>query len=164
MPRSERAARRDQFVWLAVIGGVAVFGLLGWALFWPDRACAQPACARDRFAITIEVDALTNVPPIDFEVPADGERVSLHSILRDAGIDVRTELDQLELPYRASSGALDRADLYQFASVWRRDARATDADATIYALLTTGLVSDDGSPLFGIMFDTADREAFALAP
>jgi outer membrane protein OmpA-like peptidoglycan-associated protein len=104
------------------------------------------------------------VPPIDFEVPADRGRVSLRSILRAAGIEVGVELDQLELPYRESSGSLDRADLYQFASVWRRDARPTDSDATVYALLTAGLVSDDGSPLFGMMFDNVDREAFALAP
>jgi outer membrane protein OmpA-like peptidoglycan-associated protein len=164
MPRSERAARRDRFLWLACAGGVAAAGLLGWALFWPDRACAQPACARDRFAITIEVDAFGQVPPIDFEVPADGGRVSLQSILRGAGVDVGVELDQLELPYQESSGPLDRADLYQFASVWRRDPRPDASDATVYALLTAGLVSEDGSPLFGIMFDNTDREAFALAP
>jgi outer membrane protein OmpA-like peptidoglycan-associated protein len=156
--------RRDRFVWLAGVGGVAATGLLGWALFWPDRACAQPACARDRFAITIEVDAFGQVPPIDFEVPAAGGRVSLQSILRGAGVQVGVELDQLDLPYRESSGPLDRADLYQFASVWRRDTRPDASDATVYALLTAGLVSDDGSPLFGIMFDNADREAFALAP
>ena len=74
--------------WLAVAGGLAAVGLLGWALFWPDRACAQPACARDRFAITIEVDAFGQVAPIDFEVPADGGRVSLQSILRGAGVEV----------------------------------------------------------------------------
>ncbi len=164
MSRSERAARRDRFVWLAGVGGVAATVLLGWALFWPDRACAQPACARDRFAITIEVDAFGQVAPIDFEVPADGGRVSLQSILRGAGVEVGVELDQLDLPYRESSGPLDRADLYQFASVWRRDTRPAASDATVYALLTAGLVSEDGSPLFGIMFDNVDREAFALAP
>src|SRR5262245_20271052 len=165
MPRSERAPfRREKLLWLAIAGGLAATGLLGWALFWPDRSCAQPACARDRFAITIEVDDFGQVPPIDFEVPADGGRVSLRSILRAAGIEVGVELDQLDLPYRESSGPLDRADLYQFASVWRRDARHADSDATVYALLTAGLVSDDGSPLFGMMFDNADREAFALAP
>ena len=55
--------------------------LLGWALLWPDSSCAQPACARQRFNIAIEVDALQQVPVIPFDVPAQGQSVSLRAIL-----------------------------------------------------------------------------------
>jgi outer membrane protein OmpA-like peptidoglycan-associated protein len=143
---------------------IAVTGVLAWALLWPERACAQPACARARFALSIEVDAFGQVQPIEFEVPADNGRVSLQSILGAGGVEVSLDIDQVDLPYRESSGPLDRADLYQFASIWRKSAGHADSDATIYALLTTGLVSDNGEPLFGIMFDNTEREAFALAP
>lgn len=144
---------------------VATGGLLGWALFWPESSCASPACARQRFAVAIELDSFRNVKPIQFDVPAeDGRRISLRSMFAAGGIDVTLEQDQADLPYVASSGALDRADLYQFAVAWRNRAAPQGTDARIYALLATALVSDTGEPLFGIMFDDADREGFAVAP
>ncbi len=155
---------RDKLAWPLAAAAIAAAGVLAWALLWPERACAHPACARDRFALAVEVDAFGQVPPIDFEVSADNGRVSLQSILGAGGVEVSLDIDQVDLPYRESSGPLDRADLYQFASIWRRSSDHADSDATIYALLTTGLVSDNGEPLFGIMFDNADREGFALAP
>src|SRR5690606_36400802 len=39
-----------------------------------------------------------------------------------------------------------------------------DAHAALYALVTPALISDAGEPLFGIMFDVAGREGFAVAP
>jgi outer membrane protein OmpA-like peptidoglycan-associated protein len=165
MRRNERRpGLRDKLAWPVAVAAIAVTGVLAWALLWPERGCAQPACARDRFALAIEVDAFGQVQPIEFEVPADNGRVSLQSILGAGGVEVDLDIDQVDLPYRESSGPLDRADLYQFASVWRKSGSHASSDATIYALLTTGLVSDNGEPLFGIMFDNADREAFALAP
>jgi hypothetical protein len=55
--------------------------LLGWALLWPDSTCAQPACARQRFSIAIEVDALQQVPVIPFGVPVQDQSVSLRAIM-----------------------------------------------------------------------------------
>ena len=86
--------------------------LLGWALLWPDSGCAQPACARQRFNIAIEVDALQQVPVIPFEVPVQDQSVSLRAIMSGGGIDTVVRPDNLDLPYKAASGPLDRADLY----------------------------------------------------
>lgn len=145
---------------------VATVGLLfSWAMWWPANDCSEPGCARKRFAVSIEVDAFAQVPTIDFEALIDGEIVSLQSILRGGGIDARLGFDQLELPFRESSGPLDRADLYQFVTQWRnRGPLEPGTDARLYALLTTALISDNGEPLFGIMFDLAGREGFAVAP
>ena len=138
--------------------------LLGWALLWPDSSCAQPACARQRFSIAIEVDALQQVPPIPFDVPAQGQPVSLRAIMSGGGIDTTVTPDDLDLPYKAASGPLDRADLYRFADAWGSKTVPSGADAKVYALLTAALVSDSGEPLFGIMFDVKDRQGFAVAP
>lgn len=138
--------------------------LLGWALLWPDSSCAQPACARQRFHIAIEVDALQQVPVIPFDVPAQGESVSLQAILSSGGIETAVTPDNLDLPYKAASGPLDRADLYRFAAAWSSKTVPSDADAKVYALLAAALVSDTGEPLFGIMFDVKDRQGFAVAP
>jgi outer membrane protein OmpA-like peptidoglycan-associated protein len=148
---------------MAAGAAIVAAALVGWALLWPDAACAQPACARGRFDVGIEVDALGQVEPIEFDVPTADGRMSLRSILHSGGIEVDLEIDQLDLPYHESSGPLDRADLFQFASAWRSAPRA-GTDATVYAVLTSGLISDNGEPLFGIMFDIAGREGFALAP
>lgn len=138
--------------------------LLGWALLWPDSSCTQPACARQRFSIAIEVDALQQVPTIPFEVPAQGQHVSLRDIMSGGGIDTTVAPDDLDLPYKAASGPLDRADLYRFADAWGSKAVPSGADAKVYALLAAALVSDSGEPLFGIMFDVKDRQGFAVAP
>ena len=143
---------------------VASSALLGWALLWPDSSCSQPACARQRFSIAIEVDALNQVPSIRFDVPTDNEPVSLHAILKSGGIDTTLTPDNLDLPYKAASGPLDRADLYRFAAAWSSKTVPEGADAKVYALLAAALVSDTGEPLFGIMFDVRDRQGFAVAP
>ena len=81
-----------------------------------------------------------------------------------AGIDTTVTPDDLDLPYKAASGPLDRADLYRFAAAWGSKTVPSDADAKVYALLAAALVSDTGEPLFGIMFDVKDRQGFAVAP
>jgi outer membrane protein OmpA-like peptidoglycan-associated protein len=144
-----------------LLAGAAVFC---WALLWPASWCSEPACARQRFTVAVEIDALRQVPPIALEVVDTETRVSLESIMAAGGIGLEVHTDQLDLPYQSASGALDRADLYQFAAAWRNRESPAGADAGIYALLTTSLISDTGEPLFGIMFDIADREAIAVAP
>jgi len=149
---------------IAVVALLAGAALFSWALLWPVSSCAEPACARQRFTVAIEIDAVRDVPPVELEVADTEGRVSLESIFATGGIALDVHSDQLDLPYQSASGALDPADLYQFAAAWRDRASPTGADARIYALLTTSLVSDTGEPLFGIMFDIADREAVAVAP
>ena len=153
-----------KFIGFAVIFVAALAALFGWALFWPEDACGEPACVRPRFSLAVEVDAFRQVAPIDFEVPVGEGSISLHQILAAGGIDVRVQPGQMDLPYMAASGPLDRADLYQFAATWRSKTRPEDVDARIYALLATALISDTGESLFGIMFDDVDREGFAVAP
>ncbi len=161
--KSHRPAKGLLFICALLAAGAGL--LFSWAMWWPAGDCSDPGCARERFALSIEVDAFAQVPPIDFEVLIEGERISLQSILMGGGIDVQLSLDQLELPFKESSGALDRADLYQFVAQWRdRSPPSPGTDARLYALLTTALVSDNGEPLFGIMFDLAGREGFAVAP
>jgi hypothetical protein len=79
------------------------------------------------------------------------------------GIELTPAIDQIGLPYDAESGPLDRADLFQFVTAWRSGA-GQGQDATLYALLVNALIADNGEELFGIMFDTAGREGFAVAP
>jgi len=156
--------RLKKFIWFGAIFAASILALLGWAMFWPEDACAQPACAKPRFSLTIELDAFRQVAPIDFDVPVGKGSVSLQSIMSEGGIDIHLQPDQMDLPYMAASGPLDRADLYQFARARRSLPLPPDVDARIYALLATALISDTGEPLFGIMFDDVDREGFAVAP
>ena len=109
--------RRGRVTWAA--GLIAVSGIVAWALFWPDSSCSEPACARRRFAVAVELDAFKQVDPIEFAVSVGHERVSLRSIFASGGVDAQVMQDQTDLPYKAASGALDRADLYQFATAWR---------------------------------------------
>lgn len=143
---------------------VAIVALSAWATFWPLDPCSHPSCARPRFSLALEVDAFQQVEPIAFNFHTDEGPVSLQSILATGGIDLAVTYDDLDVPYKAASGPLDRADLYQFVSAWRTRPAPTSADARLYALFTAGLISDKGESLFGIMFDLADREAFAVAP
>src|SRR6185295_19330198 len=92
------------------------------------------------------------------------QSVSLRAIMNGGGIETAVTPDDLDLPYKAASGPLDRADLYRFAAAWGSKTVPSDADAKVYALLTAALVSDTGEPLFGIMFDVKDRQGFAVAP
>ena len=70
-------------------------------------------CASARSSIAVEVDALRQVPAIPFDVPAQGQPVSLRAILSGGGIDTAVTPDDLDLPYKAASGPLDRADSVQ---------------------------------------------------
>jgi hypothetical protein len=108
--KSRRPARA--LIIIAALLVAAVGLLFSWAMWWPANDCSEPGCARRRFAVSIEVDAFAQVPAIDFEALIDGEIVSLQSILRGGGIDVRLGLDQLELPFKESSGAGDGAARY----------------------------------------------------
>lgn len=139
-------------------------GTLAWALFWPGHTCSEPACARERFALYVEMDSFRGIEPVPLEVQTPTRPVSVQSILRSGGIDVSIEPDDDTLPYAPESGPLDRADLYQYALAWRNRAAPSRADAQIYAVMTPALVSDRGERLFGIMFDSAGREGVAVAP
>lgn len=151
---------------LYAFAGLAVLtvALVLWALYWPVNDCDSPRCARQRYSVALEIDALGKVEPIEFELANEGESISLAAILRGGGIVVRPKIDELGLPYDPTSGPLDRADLFQFVSAWRNQQPDEHADATLYALFVSSLIADDGKELFGIMFDTAGREGFAVAP
>lgn len=154
--------RKSGWYAFAVTAAVAVAVFLG-AMFWPTSECDDPSCARQRYSVALEIDALGQIEPINFDVDDGNERVSLESIMRGGGIELISTIDQTELPYDASSGPLDRADLFQLVTAWR--SRPTqDKDATLYALLVNALIADNGEELFGMMFDTAGREGFAVAP
>ena len=151
---------------LRAFAGVAVLivALLLWALVWPVNDCDSPRCARQRYSVALEIDALGKVEPIEFELENGSESISLAAILRGGGVELRPKVDQVGLPYDPTSGPLDRADLFQFVSAWRNQHPDESADAALYALFVSSLIADDGKELFGIMFDTAGREGFAVAP
>ena len=160
--KNRRSARVAMLT--SAIGLLAGAATLVWAFFWPDIDCSEPACARKRFAIAVELDAFNQVDPIELDVAVGDELVGLTAIFASGGVDAEVVADQADLPYKSASGALDRADLYQFTKAWRNAQGRGDVDASIYALLAPALVSDSGEPLFGIMFDVDDREGFAVAP
>ncbi|WP_161965631.1 OmpA family protein [Steroidobacter cummioxidans] len=113
--------------------------------------------------MALEVDSLAHVEPISFDVTEVDQPVSLTEILRDGGIELSIHLDETALPYDPASGPLDRADLFQLVTAWKNKS-VPGTDATLYALFVNSLIADDGEQLFGIMFDTAGREGFAVAP
>lgn len=147
---------------VAFIALTAVLLLL-WAMYWPAKDCDRPSCARQRYSVALEIDALGRVDPIDLEVTEGADPASLTEILRGGGIELTPSIDQVGLPYDPASGPLDRADLFQLVNAWRNRA-AQGVDATLYALFVNSLIADNGEELFGIMFDTTDREGFAVAP
>jgi outer membrane protein OmpA-like peptidoglycan-associated protein len=164
---SAPTSKRRRFGLRASVAAIVialVVGVLAWATFWPMDPCSHPSCVRKRFELALEVDAFETVEPIAFSFDTEEGPVSLQSILATGGIDLTVTYDDLHVPYKAASGPLDRADLYQFVSAWRNRPAHPQADASLYALFTAGLISDKGEPLFGIMFDLTDREAFAIAP
>ncbi|MGH8178917.1 MAG: OmpA family protein [Steroidobacter sp.] len=148
---------------LALVALLAV-GIAGWSIFGPVDACADPACARQRFLVQIEVDSFRTVQPIALELTTAEHAVALESILASGGVAIKVDHDQTHLPYTAASGPLDRADLHQYAQAWRGLPVPAGAHAGIYAIMTPALISDQGEPMFGIMFDTEGREGFAIAP
>lgn len=153
--------------WLrvATLAATAAVALFLWALLWPVDVCTVPACARKRFMLAIEVDAFRQVPPIEFSLSRPEGDVSLNDVMKSGGIQTTLYLDQLDIPFQESSGPLDQSDLYQLISHWRdRRPLQRGVDARLYALMTTALMSNSGEPLFGMMFDVAGREGFAVAP
>lgn len=148
---------------LGLILSVCIAAIL-WALFWQDENCSQPGCARQRYSLLVELDSFEQIAPIPLEAETQEGLVSVESVLESGGVRVNVVRDQANLPFVAASGKLDRADLYQFAKVWRSSRAAPDADARLYAMLAPSIVSDTGEDLFGLMFDSADREGFAVAP
>lgn len=103
--RSSDVHRPKQFTRVArftvTAGLIAGCVLLGWALLWPETGCNEPACARKRFSLAVEVDVFRQVTPIEFEVPIESRTVSLRSILASGGVETALMPDQLELPYKA---------------------------------------------------------------
>ncbi|WP_129775612.1 OmpA family protein [Peristeroidobacter soli] len=149
--------------YVAASVAVVIAAIVLWALYWPDSDCDQPSCARQRYSVALEVDSLAHIEPISFDVDEADEPISLAGILRDGGIELNLALDETHLPYDPASGPLDRADLFQFVNAWKNKS-VPGTDATLYALFVNALMADDGSELFGIMFDTSGREGFAVAP
>lgn len=149
---------------LLVLVPLCLFALVAWAFFWPDVACSEPACARKRFDLFVELDSFRGFEPIALEVKTEQGTTSVGSILRSGGFDLTIVADDDTLPYSPDSGPLDRADLYQYALAWRNLAPPSRVDAKVYALVAPSIVSDRGERLFGIMFDSASREGVAIAP
>lgn len=155
--------RRRARSYVFALAALVTVALFLWALYWPEVDCDHPGCARQRYSVALEIDALSQIEPISFEIDDADQPISLTDILRDGGIELNLALDETTLPYDPASGPLDRADLFQFVTAWRNKTVA-EADATLYALFVNSLIADNGEQLFGIMFDTSGREGFAVAP
>ena len=156
--------RRRGKLLLAICGLFIVTGVTAVAL-WPEHACSDPACAKRRFSVAIEVDSFAGaqVPPTELQTN-DGMQ-SVQMILASGGIDASITVDQTDLPYDVSQGRLDRADLFRYFQAWRSMEATEQYDARIYALITkAGIAADNGEHLFGMMFDFDGREGFAVAP
>lgn len=155
----KRLLKRIGFVTLVL--GAAAAG----TVFWTDLPCSEPSCARQRYTLFVELDSFNGVDPVPLEIPGENdESVSAESIMASGGIQLLIEPDDTQLPYDPQSGPLDRADLYQYSLAWRNLAVPSRANGQIYAMVTPAIVSDRGEPLFGLMFDAADREGVAIAP
>ncbi|HMN45398.1 MAG TPA: OmpA family protein [Povalibacter sp.] len=151
---------------VSVVSSAAVLAVLCfflWAWFGPQPACADPACARQRFALDLELDRFERVEPMELQVATPDGEVSVASVIGSGGIDVRVRPQARDLPLAANE-KLDRADLYAYAQEWRTRTPQAGADAHLYAMLAPAIVSDSGEALFGLMFDAADRTGFAVAP
>lgn len=148
----------------ARVGVVLLGACVAWAFLWPDTTCSDPVCARERFSLFVELDAMEQAGDVPLELDTDEGRVSVRSVLSAVGVDVTVVRDQVDLPYDPSSGALDRADLFQLFQTWNQLPKPANVDAKIYAILTAALVADTGEDLFGLMFDYAGRQGFAVAP
>ncbi|HLS82036.1 MAG TPA: OmpA family protein [Steroidobacter sp.] len=162
MPAFLARPTRRRALTSAAIAIAAVVGI--WALFVPPRSCSDSACARERFRVFVEIDTFDNIEPLTLAIEHQGVVHTPSSILGGGGVRVEIVQDQTNLPYAAASGPLDRADLDQYAQVWRTRKPPRSAHAGVYAMATPALVSDTGEPLFGIMFDVQGREGFAIAP
>lgn len=126
----------------------------------PESVLNLPVYAIARAAI--EVDAFRQVPPIEFAVSTPEGEASLGAFMKTGGVEARIFLNQVDIPFQEASGPLDESDLYQLVSHWRdRNPVQSTVDARLYALMTTALMSNNGEPLFGMMFDVAGREGLA---
>jgi len=161
---SARARRWRRVGALLAIPALVTVAALLWALFWQDENCSEPACARQRYSLAIELDRFERVEPIALEVKTREGPVSVSSVLASGGVEVQVHPTQNSLPLAAASGKLDHTDLYRFARVWRSLEPVNGVDAQLYAMLAPNIVSESGEDLFGVMFDTANREGFAVAP
>ena len=153
--------------WLKRLGFLTLLlGVVGaGTVFWTDLPCSQPSCAKQRYFLFVELDSFDGVDPVPLEIPGEnGELISAKRIMATGGIQLLIEPDDTRLPYDPQSGPLDRADLYQYSLAWRSLAVPSRANGQIYAMVTPAIVSDRGEPLFGLMFDAADREGVAIAP
>lgn len=146
-----------------LIAAVALAFFCFWLWLGPQPACADPACARQRFALDLELDRFERVEPMELLVSTPDGDVSVVSVIGSGGIDVRVRPQARDLPLAANE-KLDRADLYAYAQEWRTRTPEAGADAHLYAMLAPAIVSDSGEALFGLMFDAADRTGFAVAP
>lgn len=142
---------------------LAFFCFYLWLWLGPQPACADPACAQQRFALDLELDRFERVEPIELQVATTDGDVSVASVIGSGGIDVRIRPQARDLPL-AVNEKLDRADLYAYAQEWRTSELQPGVDAHLYAMLAPAIVSDSGEALFGLMFDAADRTGFAVAP
>jgi hypothetical protein len=104
-------------------------GVLGWAAYAPVEFCSDPACARERFRIFVEVDSFRDIEPVALEASDGGRIVTPASILQDGGIRVQIAHDQTNLPYAAASGPLTSGGS---ASVHRGLARTAIAGGCEY--------------------------------
>lgn len=163
-PVSARARRWRRAAALLALPVLVMTAALLWALFWQDENCSEPACARQRYSLAIELDRFERVEPIALEVKTREGPVSVGSVLASGGVEVQVRPTQNSLPLAAASGKLDHVDLYRFAQVWRSLERVEGVDAQLYAMLAPSIVSESGEDLFGVMFDTTHREGFAVAP
>jgi outer membrane protein OmpA-like peptidoglycan-associated protein len=148
---------------VGTLAALVTVALFSWALYWPERDCDRPSCARQRYSVGLEIDALGQIEPISLEVTEADELISLSDILLGGGIELRLAPDETALPYDPDSGPLDRADLFQFVTAWKNKT-VPGVDGNLYALFVSSLMADNGEELFGIMFDTSGREGFAVAP
>ena len=159
-----RADRRRRLRRVAEALALASVALLAWAFLWPDSRCASPDCAELRFRVAVELDTLRGVEPVPLDVALRDDRVSLQGLLAAGGIELDMLPDQAGLPYDPSAGPLTQTDLFAYAEFASSGATPRGADGRIYALVVPALVSDEGVPLFGVLFDRAGREGIAVAP
>jgi outer membrane protein OmpA-like peptidoglycan-associated protein len=148
----------------AALGLLALaLGLAGLAL-WPDSICSEPSCAQLRFRLSVELDSLREADAFPLVTTANGSRFGAAELLAEGGVAVEVVRGDAELPYDASAGALDEADLAAYAEAWSERDAPPAGSARVYALSAPELRSASGDLLFGVLFDHAGREAIAVAP
>lgn len=62
-------APRRKSAWYAVaVTALVCVAVLLWALYWPSADCDHPSCARQRYSVALEIDALGQIEPISLEI------------------------------------------------------------------------------------------------